>query len=55
MPKRKRIGIPRLGRQSQMGYRFPDIGWKIVSAHVSFLPEDQWEMLRKSCGSTSPT
>ncbi|MEN9229973.1 MAG: oxalurate catabolism protein HpxZ [Thermostichus sp. DG02_5_bins_236] len=32
-------GIPRLGRQSQMWYRFPDIGWKIVSAHVSFLPE----------------
>lgn len=48
-------GIPRSGRQSQMGYRFPDIGWKIVSAHVSFLPEDQGEMLRKSWGSTSPT
>jgi hypothetical protein len=32
-------GIPRLGRQSQMWYKFPDIGWKIVSAHVSFLPE----------------
>lgn len=29
-------GILRLGRQSQMWYRFPE-GWKIVSAHVSYL------------------
>ncbi len=28
---------PRAGRQSQMWYRFPDVGWKVVSAHVSFL------------------
>ncbi|MGY2980358.1 AtzH-like domain-containing protein [Thermostichus sp. OS-CIW-30] len=36
-------GIPRLGRQSQMGYRFPDIGWKIVSAYVSFLEKEEIE------------
>jgi hypothetical protein len=30
-------GVERLGRQSQTWYRFPQ-GWKIVSAHVSFLP-----------------
>ncbi len=30
-------GIPRLGRQSQMWRKFPE-GWKIVSAHVSYLP-----------------
>jgi len=31
-------GISKLGRQSHMWYRFPDLGWKIVSSHVSFLP-----------------
>jgi len=30
-------GVVRLGRQSQMWRKFPQ-GWKIVSAHVSFLP-----------------
>jgi hypothetical protein len=30
-------GVPRLGRQSQMWRRLPE-GWKIVSAHVSLLP-----------------
>lgn len=30
-------GVERSGRQSQMWYRFPQ-GWKVVSAHVSFLP-----------------
>ena len=29
-------GVERRGRQSQMWYRFPE-GWKVVSAHVSFL------------------
>lgn len=29
-------GIPRLGRQTQMWRKFPE-GWKIVSAHVSYL------------------
>jgi len=28
-------GQPRTNRQSQVWVRFPDIGWKIVSAHVS--------------------
>lgn len=29
-------GVEHRGRQSQMWYRFPE-GWKVVSAHVSFL------------------
>jgi hypothetical protein len=29
-------GLERRGRQSQMWHRFPQ-GWKVVSAHVSFL------------------
>jgi hypothetical protein len=29
--------VERFGRQSQTWYRFPQ-GWKVVSAHVSFLP-----------------
>ena len=28
-------GAPRHGRQSQQWVRFPDLGWRIVSAHVS--------------------
>lgn len=28
-------GAPRHGRQSQIWVRFPDAGWKIVSAHIS--------------------
>ncbi|MGI0485965.1 oxalurate catabolism protein HpxZ [Pantanalinema rosaneae CENA516] len=36
---RRRIqGVERSGRQSQTWYRFPE-GWKIVSAHVSLLPD----------------
>jgi hypothetical protein len=31
-------GIPRNGRQSQVWRKFDD-GWKIVSAHVSFMAE----------------
>jgi hypothetical protein len=31
-------GVERFGRQSQTWYRFPQEGWKIVSAHVSLLP-----------------
>ncbi|PTY06878.1 DUF3225 domain-containing protein [Opitutaceae bacterium EW11] len=30
-------GRPRVVRQSQVWVRFPDVGWKIVSAHVSTL------------------
>ena len=28
-------GRPLVGRQSQTWVRFPDVGWKVVSAHVS--------------------
>ena len=28
----------RHGRQTQFWRKFPDVGWKVVSAHVSFLP-----------------
>lgn len=31
-----RDGDDRLGRQSQVWVKFPDSGWKIVSAHVSW-------------------
>lgn len=31
-----RAGNPRIGRQSQTWVKFPDIGWRIVSAHVSW-------------------
>jgi len=30
-----RDGEARLGRQSQVWVRFPEVGWRIVSAHVS--------------------
>ena len=29
----------RTGRQSQTWVRFPDVGWKVVAAHVSVMPE----------------
>ena len=29
-----------VGRQSQTWVRFPDLGWKVVSAHVSVVPEN---------------
>lgn len=28
----------RFGRQTQFWRKFPDLGWKVVSAHVSLLP-----------------
>ncbi len=31
-----------IGRQSQTWVRFPDVGWKIVSAHVSVMPHGGW-------------
>jgi ketosteroid isomerase-like protein len=31
-----RDGDERLGRQTQVWVKFPDLGWKIVSAHVSW-------------------
>ncbi|WP_374445963.1 oxalurate catabolism protein HpxZ [Stella sp.] len=30
-------GRDQVGRQSQTWYRFPDVGWKVISAHVSTL------------------
>src|SRR5215217_7662482 len=29
------LGTPRHSRQSQLWVRFPEVGWKIVAAHVS--------------------
>ncbi|MDE8345140.1 MAG: oxalurate catabolism protein HpxZ [Acidocella sp.] len=31
-----RIGDPRRGRQTQIWVKFPDLGWRITSAHVSW-------------------
>ncbi|PTQ08613.1 DUF4440 domain-containing protein [Sphingomonas oleivorans] len=33
----QREGATAIGRQSQTWVRFPDVGWKIVSAHVSLM------------------
>ena len=35
----KRDGESRIGRQSQVWVKFPDHGWRIVSAHVSLVAE----------------
>jgi hypothetical protein len=32
-------GVPRHGRQTQVWHRFDNLGWKVVSAHVSFVDE----------------
>jgi hypothetical protein len=32
-------GKSEIGRQSQTWVRFPDVGWKVVSAHVSTIPD----------------
>ncbi|MFT5510132.1 MAG: hypothetical protein ACI89J_003224, partial [Hyphomicrobiaceae bacterium] len=29
-----------IGRQSQTWARFPDVGWKVIAAHVSTVSED---------------
>lgn len=34
-----RAGEPRIGRQTQVWVKFPDTGWRIVSAHVSLVAE----------------
>ncbi|GHH59213.1 hypothetical protein GCM10018781_02000 [Kitasatospora indigofera] len=31
----RRAGVTGVGRQSQTWVRFPDVGWRIVAAHVS--------------------
>lgn len=33
-------GKAEIGRQTQTWVRFPDVGWKVVSAHVSTIPEN---------------
>jgi hypothetical protein len=33
-------GRDQIGRQSQTFVRFPDIGWKVIAAHVSTVSED---------------
>jgi len=33
-------GREQIGRQSQTFVRFPDIGWKVIAAHVSTVSED---------------
>jgi hypothetical protein len=32
-------GKEEIGRQSQTWVRFPDVGWKVISAHVSTIPD----------------
>lgn len=34
----RRVSSGRVGRQSQTWARVPDVGWRIVSAHVSLMP-----------------
>ena len=34
----KQRGLDQVGRQSQTWFRFPDLGWKVISAHVSLMP-----------------
>ena len=31
-----------IGRQSQTWVRFAELGWKIVAAHVSYMPQGGW-------------
>ncbi len=33
----EREGEPRTGRQTQVWVKFPEVGWRIVSAHVSLV------------------
>ena len=34
----KQRGLDQVGRQSQTWVRFPDVGWKVIAAHVSIMP-----------------
>lgn len=38
----KARGRDGIGRQSQTWLRFPDVGWRVVAAHVSLMPEGGW-------------
>jgi hypothetical protein len=51
--KRVANGIPRHGRQSQVWVKFPE-GWKIVSAHVSFIPTSYMESAASLIGLQIP-
>jgi hypothetical protein len=31
-----------IGRQSQTWVRFPGLGWKVIAAHVSIMPDGGW-------------
>ena len=33
-------GRDQIGRQSQMFVRFPEVGWKVIAAHVSTVSQD---------------
>lgn len=35
-------GKDQVGRQSQTWVRFPDVGWKVIAAHVSVVGERPW-------------
>jgi hypothetical protein len=35
-------GKEQIGRQSQTWVRFPDVGWKVIAAHVSVVSERPW-------------
>lgn len=35
-------GKEQIGRQSQTWVRFPDVGWKVIAAHVSVVSEWPW-------------
>ncbi|SDW44773.1 Protein of unknown function [Albimonas donghaensis] len=35
-------GKDEIGRQSQTFVRFPDLGWKVVAAHVSVMSDPLW-------------
>ncbi|MGE0425486.1 MAG: oxalurate catabolism protein HpxZ [Reyranellaceae bacterium] len=35
-------GKDQIGRQSQTWVRFPDVGWKVIAAHVSVVGERPW-------------
>jgi hypothetical protein len=36
------IGRPEIARQSQMWVRFPDVGWKVIHAHVSTSSQEKY-------------
>jgi len=51
--RRRQAGIARHGRQGQVWRKFPE-GWKIVSAHVSLVPEFYMEHAAQQVGLPVP-